>query len=559
MTTPTTIIRALSGFLRQPSPPPAGNEPAPKAAAPPKGALTVLAPLDLLTQRRDLVRRIESLAGATRTHFDDFYWPALLRFAGWSQQFPASESHHHAYPGGLLDHTLEVAASALRTRQGYLLPPSAPPEEAVLRKGLWTYALFTLALLHDAVKPAVDQEVTVLSEDGGDWIWNPWQGDLGSDPKARHYRIRFRPGRDYRVHQRAALLLAPRLLGAEGLAWLASDPAVLSAWMAGAMGDTAQAGPLAEILAKADSESVAAALGNAPTGPVGSPRPGLAHALPAALRHLIDTGEWPLNRRGAIGWRSGDSLWLVSKAAMDGLRGYLLRLGVGGVPTENTRLFDLLQDAGLLEPTAEGRAVWRVVVQAGVHSDELTVIQVRLPALYVDLDAAPGTFDGRIEPVIPARPAGPIPAASSAQAEAISAAPMAAASAPRLTGDRLLTEQPVETLGRRFLQWLIDGLRDGRLAYNSPKARVHVVPEGVLLASPGIFKDCVADLGEVSFEATQRSFLKLKLHCTTTAGLNVHQYAVVGSGSRISGLVIAESRLLFENVVPDPNPKLTRQ
>ena len=51
----------------------------------------------------------------------------LERYAELVQQFPASESHHHAYPGGMLDHGLEIVAYALKLRQSHLLPIGASP------------------------------------------------------------------------------------------------------------------------------------------------------------------------------------------------------------------------------------------------------------------------------------------------------------------------------------------------------------------------------------------------------------------------------------------------
>jgi integrating conjugative element relaxase (TIGR03760 family) len=327
----------------------------------PSGALPILSVRELLLIRRESIARIEELAGTTRAHFECYYLADIARFAAWAQQLPASEAHHHAYAGGLLDHGLEVAVAALRLRQGYLLPPGAPPEEAVLKKDLWTYAVFTLALLHDAAKPAVDQVVTVHGMDGATWPWNPWVGALGDDPKAGGYEVAFRRRRDYRTHRQAALLLAPRLFSPGGLAWLASDPAVFGAWLAYAGGDAGQAGVFADILAKADGESTARALGTDSAPLVRSAGIPLHDKLLAALRHLIDSGELPLNQRGGAGFRVGDDLWLLSKRVPDALRAHLLGTGHTGIPADNSRLFDALQDFGLLVPNAEGRAVWRGV------------------------------------------------------------------------------------------------------------------------------------------------------------------------------------------------------
>jgi integrating conjugative element relaxase (TIGR03760 family) len=545
------ICDKFQGLFQRPAPQPGPARPA-RASSPPPGAFPVLSAQDLLAARREPINRLEELAGTTQPHFERYYLGVLRRFAAWAQQLPASEAHHHAYPGGLLDHGLEVAVAALRFRQGALLPPGAPPEEAVLKKDLWTYAVFTLALLHDAAKPAVDQTVTIFGEDSAAWFWNPWAGPINNDPKAHGYRVAFRGQREYRTHQRAGLLLAPHLIGAEGLAWLASDPAVFSAWLGYAAGDMAQAGILADLLAKADRESVARSLGSgAAVRAASAGATPLHERLLTTLRHLIDSGELPLNRRGAAGFRSGDDLWLLSKRAMDAVRAHGLLTGQSGLPTENTRLFDVLQDHGVLIPNAEGRAVWRRVVTMDGHADPLTLLRIPVARLWADPETAPPAFDGAVEPdALPAEPAPdpqPPSVAHVAESEA-AAAPAIATLAP-----------PSASLGRRFLEWVGAELQAGRLEYNSAKARVHVVPEGVLLASPGLFRDYAAAIGAHDFTPVQKSFLKLKLHRTTTAGLNVHQYAVTGSGALISGILLADPGRLFGALVPAPNPALVRQ
>jgi integrating conjugative element relaxase (TIGR03760 family) len=544
------ISDKLQGFFQRPAP---QSNPARlvRASSPPPSAVPVLPTQDLLAARREPINRLEELAGTTRPHFERYYLGVLRRFAAWAQQLPASEAHHHAYPGGLLDHGLEVAVAALRLRQGALLPPGAPPEEAVLKKDLWTYAVFTLALLHDAAKPATDHTVTVFGEDSTSWPWNPWVGSLCDDPKARWYRIDFRRQREYRTHQRAGLLLAPRLVGAEGLAWLASDPAVFSAWLAYATGDMGQAGILADLLVQADRESVARSLGSgvavraAPAGVTP-----LHKMLLTTLRHLIDSGELPLNRRGAAGFRTGDDLWLLSKRTMDAVRAHGLLTGQSGLPTENTRLFDVLQDHGVLVPNAEGRAVWRATVRGDGHADPLTLLRIPVARLWADPETAPPAFDGAVEP--DALSVEPAPDPRSPSGTAVRKPEAAAVVAPSVA-----TTAPTASLGRQFLDWVGTELQAGRLEYNSAKARVHIVPEGVLLASPGLFRDYAAATGAHDFTPIQKSFLKLKLHQTTTAGLNVHQYAVIGSGALISGILLTDPGRLFGTLVPVPNPRLT--
>lgn len=75
--------------------------------------------------RQAHLRELARLVAVPLAHFDVLYRSAVLRFAGYVQLLPASESHHHAIAGGLLDHTLEVLVEALKLRRAVMLPPGA--------------------------------------------------------------------------------------------------------------------------------------------------------------------------------------------------------------------------------------------------------------------------------------------------------------------------------------------------------------------------------------------------------------------------------------------------
>ncbi|MDR2452028.1 MAG: TraI domain-containing protein, partial [Candidatus Accumulibacter sp.] len=105
--------------------------PVPEAAEPAKGltrpepATALLAP----PRRQKLLDAIWQHTSLSRAQFALLYQSPLERYAELAQSFPASENHHHAYPGGLLDHGLEIVACALKLRQARLLPVGVTPEE----------------------------------------------------------------------------------------------------------------------------------------------------------------------------------------------------------------------------------------------------------------------------------------------------------------------------------------------------------------------------------------------------------------------------------------------
>jgi len=556
-------------FRRRHRPSPVAVTGLPVADCPP-GTLRLLSPQELLRPRGERINRIEELAATTPLHFRRYYLSALQRFARWVQQLPASESHHHAHAGGLLDHALEVAVTALQIRLGYLLPLGGVPEEIARDRDRWTYALFCAALVHDAGKPAVDQKVRLFDAAGTEiGLWNPWIGDMPEVRGATHYRTEFVRQRQYRLHEKAALLIAPRILPAEGLAWLAEDRDGFALWLAYACGDTAHSGVIGEILGRADGHSVARNLGAETVSRAATTQVvPLWEKLVTALRHLIESKELPLNRNGAAGWRVGDDLWLVSKRTVDALRLHLTQTGHPGIPTQNERLFDVLQEHDILTPFGD-RAIWRAEVRGKGFAHTLTLLRIPAARLWAEPERWPEAFAGDIlvpEAVTDPLSGSPAPDSSSPVSDS-PAIPVevetdngGAADAPDPNPKQTIGTSSLQAAASDpFLNWLIEGLAEKRIPYNHAGARVHVVAEGVLLLSPAIFMDYVAAAapGE-TWEKVQKRFLKRRLHVRTAKDFNIHRYRTAGEHRQgtVTGLLLKDPKMLFPEKVPKPNPYL---
>ncbi|WP_161624036.1 conjugal transfer nickase/helicase domain-containing protein [Methylohalobius crimeensis] len=152
------------------------------------------------------IDRIEALVGTTPEHFDRYYLPPLRRIAEYGRA--GSSAARRIQPGHILERTLTVAATALKLRLGYVLPPGAPPETAGHRRDLWTYAVFGASVIH-----------------GIAWI------EAGEPAPADEYAF--------------------RILGEEGADWLSSDREAYAQWCAVVRGDLSEAGVLGEILDRA--------------------------------------------------------------------------------------------------------------------------------------------------------------------------------------------------------------------------------------------------------------------------------------------------------------------
>lgn len=323
--------------------------------------------------------------------------PLIYQSAEWVQMLPASESHHHAQPGGLILHMLESATVALRLRQGYLLPVGAAPEEIPERKHRWTYAVFLAALLHDIGRPIADIQVKL--KEGA--LWQPLAGSM-LEQGVKQYKLNFElRKRDYELHKRLPIILFQRLVPAHVLTWLAQDSDLMKELTSYLSGDDSNAGAIKEIVTKADSESVRQNLLLGPrTRFAAAKTVPLIERLMEALRLMLEEGRFSLNRAGAHGWVFDGKLWFVSKRVADDVRQFLIeRESAEGIPgtDKNDRLFDTWQEYGALITTPENKAIWSVnVTLDDGWSKDFTVICFALDKLYKTAAQYPKDLPGRI-------------------------------------------------------------------------------------------------------------------------------------------------------------------
>ncbi|OCX15315.1 TraI domain-containing protein [Ectopseudomonas hydrolytica] len=565
-------------------------------------------------RRQRLLEHIWQRTSLSRKHFASLYLAPLQRYAELVQQFPASEAHHHAYPGGMLDHGLEIVAYALKLRQSYLLPTGTTPEDQVVQAEAWTAAMAYAALLHDIGKVAVDLHVE--HADGS--VWHPWHG-----PLTHPYRFRYRQDREYRLHSAATGLLYRQVLDGEILDWLSTFPPLWSALLYVLAGQYEHAGVLGELVMQADRASVAQALGGDPARAMAAPKHALQRKLLDGLRYLLKE-ELKLNQpQASDGWLTQDSLWLVSKTVSDKLRAHLLAQGIDGIPANNTAVFNVLQDHGMLQPTPDGKAIWRATVtsEAG-WSHTFTLLRLA-PALIWEGDDRPESFTGTVvieaEPSdTPAEPSATPSADSGNTSPAANAAPAQPAAPAADSVDALLallgasdTEQPPQgpevepspatyvdepsapsqesdstsppplvlsstaggdnlrepPSGEHFMAWLRQRIQGRKLIINDAKALVHTVSGTAFLVSPGVFQryaqehphtaafakqDQMAD-----WQWVQKRFERLQLHRKHDNGQNIWTCDVTGprKSRRLHGYLLNDPRDLFEDAPPD-NPYL---
>ncbi|SCZ40105.1 MULTISPECIES: MobH family relaxase [unclassified Pseudomonas] len=565
----------LSLFHRKSRPAPKHIDPteptAPAGLTRPQSAKSLLA-----TPRREkLLRLIWQHTAVSRPQFNEIYLDPISRYAELVQLLPASESHHHAYPGGMLDHGLEVVIYALKLRQSYLLPSGAQPEVQIIQAEAWTAALVYAALGHDLGKVAVDVHV----EYGDGRIWHPWQGPLSAP-----YRALYKKNRQYRLHGIVGGVLIHKILNSEIMDWLSTFPELWTALMFNCAGQNEHAGELGILISKADQASVAQALGGDPTKAMAAPKHALQRKLLEGLRYLLSE-ELKLNQpQASDGWLTQEALWLVSKTVSDKLRAHLLSQGVDGIPEQNIAIFNVLQEHGIALPNTNGKAIWKATVTSETGwSHSFTFLKLS-PAMIWDREERPDVFTGSVA-VIPlespttlsddasthhqAPPSAressagshmpPSPPSNSIAMD--SSAPNSLDSFMDLFGGppaipesfappfeeadyspsdaSLRDSKSVELSGAHFMEWLTNGLRSHRIIMNDANALVHTVSDTLYLVTPGVFLRYAQEhphLARIAkkeklldWEWIQKRFEELKLHRKQPNDLNIWICEVSGA------------------------------
>ena len=585
----------------------------PDQAPPPNGFLRPACGQTLLAtpRRQKMLEHIWQRASLSRAQFERLYRHPIARYAELVQLLPASQNHHHAHLGGMLDHGLEIVAYALKIRQTYLLPIDAPPESQSAQAEAWTAAAAYAALIHDLGKIIVDVHIEL--EDGQ--IWHPWHG-----PIRRAYRFRYVAGRNYQLHGAAAALIYTQVLTPDILDWLSGFSELWAQLIFILAGHYEHAGILGEIVVKADQASVAQALGGNPLRALSAPKQSLQRQLADGLRYLVrDTLRLNQADGPADGWLTHDALWLVSKPIADQLRAYLLTQGVEGIPSSNATFFNMLQDQGVIQTNAQDKAIWKATIDNGRGwRNTFTLLRLSPALIWTDANDRPAAYSGTVQVDESGTPdAQSLPSTLQKPPQVDSATPFAATTnalfehLPPSTSDPAEVEAlmalldnikaPLESrpdtspsqpetpladagnedvtetltapprqkieLGQGFVDWLKEGIAARRIIINDTKALVHTVAGTAMLVTPGIFKRFVLEFPALETQAkaqelnawqlVQRSFEKLKLHRKTAKSLNIWTCNVVGprSTKKLRGYLLNDPLTVF-NEVPFDNVSL---
>ncbi|WP_018607161.1 MobH family relaxase [Uliginosibacterium gangwonense] len=127
---------------------------------------------------------------------------------------------------------------------------------------------------------------------------------------------------------------------------------------------------------------------------------------------------------------------------------------------------------------------------------------------------------------------------------------------PKIIGNK---KEP-DPMAIEFVQWVQQGLASGTITYNQADSLVHIVPEGIALVSPRIFKEFLIDeaVTDVEYSVLQRKVTAAGWHQMGENHSNILHYQVVANGKRRSKLsaVVLRNPKQWLAEVPPANPHL---
>lgn len=204
-------------------------------------------------KRQTLLKKMRVLSGLETARYDSLCSTLIDNLVHYCQNLPETTNSYYSQPGGLVDHALNRTEAALSLFQEFMVcdQPGALSDE----QKLWQYALYSAAILQGIGKLFVDYRVSFYDANGHFLKeWNPLLESMTSTGIYYFYEFQKEPEIEFR--RRLNLLMARTLMPGSGFAWIASNPEVLSVWLALLNEDERSAGTLGAILIRAEAIAI---------------------------------------------------------------------------------------------------------------------------------------------------------------------------------------------------------------------------------------------------------------------------------------------------------------
>lgn len=345
------------------------------------------------TAQQNRLRSIKRIIKIDDRHFDILYLGVIHQFAEMVQLMPASQAHHHAVPGGLFIHTLEVIENAMRLRQQYKLPAFAEQEVQERERHVWTYAIFTAAILHDIGKRLT---MCIFIRDDGK-VHSAFDAPL-STTACKHYKLIFQDPKYYALHDVIGLSLID-ILPPIGKTFLFEHLHIIKEMIAYIHGDKANAGMIGEIISKADQQSTGQSLAHISTRKFkGASLENIGERLMTQLRQMIASNNFVINKNNANIYVSKDGYtYCIAKVIVDAIRDEMSKNNDVDIPHDNNRIFDIFQEYGFAETNSRtGKSIHTICLYHNGTTRVFTVLKFVTSKLF---RVEPKVFEGVIEEV----------------------------------------------------------------------------------------------------------------------------------------------------------------
>ncbi|CQJ32253.1 TraI domain-containing protein [Yersinia enterocolitica] len=227
-------------------------------------------------QRRQWLQTLWDYSSLPKDLYLHYYLQPLEHCVTLMQQFPATESGHHAYLGGMVDHLLETVAYAARLSKNHLLPIGAQPEDQASQSAAWNAVIVYAAMLQSLDRLC---QIEVELESGQRWM--PLNA-MPSEP----YRFRFKPVVEATQAQSLGAMLAWKVIPDEALLWLSTWPEVLKTLSLYLTGFRNESGIINTIASEAISTSIGKEKGV----------PEIATAISASIPPVVLEAIMPLEK-----------------------------------------------------------------------------------------------------------------------------------------------------------------------------------------------------------------------------------------------------------------------
>lgn len=309
--------------------------------------------------QQDLFERLLGSVGLPDEEFARYVEPILNNFAELAHLLPASQSHHHDGPGGLLRHSMEVAAFTLDGCLTTAFDAGETPSRRSMRLRRWYVAGVAAGLLHDAGKPLSDIRAT--SFDGAE-EWNYERETLhawSSRTGINRYFLHWNPDR-HANHVQVSVSLVRGIIPDEARAWIRDGGHDIYEAMLDAISGTG-AGPLTSLVRAADEASVKRDLLKGPRnttgGDTGVP---VARLVTDAMLRLVENGTWKANIPGGRIWIATDGIYIAWTLAAEEIVQMVVADGVVAIPRAADTLVGILASHGIAERATNGDVYWYV-------------------------------------------------------------------------------------------------------------------------------------------------------------------------------------------------------